>query len=300
MKQRIGFIGLGIMGRPMAGHILQSGYPITVYNRTRSKMTSLLKAGAKEAEDPSKVACESDIIITMVSDTPDVEEVVLGQRGIIKGIKPGSVVVDMSTIAPAMEKTLNMKLKEVDCSLVDAPVSGGDVGAQKGTLAIMVGASSSDFERIKPVFEVLGSTITHCGPVGHGQLTKLCNQILVSVTLLGVCEASLFAKRSGLDCDVMIKAIQGGAAGSWQLSNLGPSIAKGNYDPGFMVDLLQKDLGLVLQAGYESQASLMGTALVRQLMSAAQAMGDGREGTQVLAKVLQLLSSKNSPKKLAD
>ena len=290
MQPRIGFIGLGIMGKPMAGHILNSGYPLTVYNRTRSSAASLVSAGAEEAESPSQVAEASEIVITMVSDTPDVEEVVAGPKGIIEGIKPGSIVVDMSTIAPDMEKNLDEKLQKVRCSLVDAPVSGGDIGAQKGTLAIMAGGRQTDFERVKPVFEVMGSTITHCGPVGHGQLTKLCNQILVSVTLLGVCEAILFAQRNDLDPEVMIEAVRGGAAGSWQFANLGPKIAEANYAPGFMVDLLQKDLGLVLDAGYQAHVSLIGTSLVRQLMSAAQAMGDGREGTQVLAKVLQMLA----------
>ncbi len=290
MQPRIGFIGLGIMGKPMAGHILQHGFPLTVYNRTRSRAESLVDAGAEEAASPGEVAGASEVIITMVSDTPDVEEVVAGPNGIIEGINPESVVVDMSTIAPAMERTLDEKLQEVQCTLVDAPVSGGDIGAQKGTLAIMAGGRQSDFERVKPVFEVMGSTITHCGPVGHGQLTKLCNQILVSVTLLGVCEAILFAQRNNLDPGVMIEAVRGGAAGSWQFSNLGPRIAEADYAPGFMVDLLQKDLGLVLDAGYQARTTLMGTSLVRQLMSAAQAMGDGREGTQVLARVLQVLA----------
>ncbi len=288
---RIGFIGLGIMGKPMAGHILRNGYDLTVFNRTASAAASLVEAGAQEAASPAEVAAQTDIVITMVSDTPDVEAVVAGSSGIIEGIRPGSVVIDMSTIAPAMEKNLDSRLQAIECSLVDAPVSGGDVGAQKGTLAIMAGASEADFKRVKPVFETMGSTITHCGPVGHGQLTKLCNQILVSLTLLGVCEAISFAEGNGLEPEVMIEAVRGGAAGSWQLSNLGPRIAVADYDPGFMVDLLQKDLGLVLDAGYQARVSLMGTSLVRQFMSAAQALGDGRQGTQVLARVLKTLAN---------
>ncbi len=288
---RIGFIGLGIMGKPMAGHILRNGYDLTVYNRTASAAASLVETGAREAASPAEVAAQTDIVITMVSDTPDVEAVVAGSSGIIEGIRPGSVIIDMSTIAPAMEKNLDSQLQAVECSLVDAPVSGGDVGAQKGTLAIMAGGSEADFKRVKPVFETMGSTITHCGPVGHGQLTKLCNQILVSLTLLGVCEAISFAEGNGLEPEVMIEAVRGGAAGSWQLSNLGPRIAAADYDPGFMVDLLQKDLGLVLDAGYQARVSLMGTSLVRQLMSAAQALGDGRQGTQVLARVLKNLAN---------
>ena len=291
MQPRIGFIGLGIMGEPMAGHILRKGYDLTVHNRTVSKAASLVESGAREAVSPAEVASQTDIIITMVSDTPDVEAVVAGPSGIIQGIRPGSVVVDMSTIAPAMEKKLDEQLQTVGCTLVDAPVSGGDIGAQKGTLAIMAGGRRTDFERVKPVFEAMGSTITHCGPVGHGQLTKLSNQILVSLTLLGVCEAVLFAEKNGLQPEVMIEAVRGGAAASWQLSNLGPMIARADYAPGFMVDLLQKDLGLVLEAGYQARVSLMGTSLVRQLMSAAQSMGDGREGTQVLARVLKTLAA---------
>ena len=296
MQPRIGFIGLGIMGKPMAGHILRKGYDLTVYNRTASKAASLVESGAKEAASPAAVASQTDIIITIVSDTPDVEAVVAGASGIIQGIRPGSLVVDMSTIAPAMEKILDQQLQAAGCTLVDAPVSGGDIGAQKGTLAIMAGGRRTDFERVKPVFEAMGSTLTHCGPVGHGQLTKLSNQILVSLTLLGVCEAVLFAEKNGLKPEVMIEAVKGGAAGSWQLSNLGPRIAGSDYAPGFMVDLLQKDLGLVLDAGYRARVSLMGTSLVRQLMSAAQAMGDGREGTQVLGRVLKTLVPEPAPK----
>ena len=279
----------------MAGHILQKGYDLTVYNRTVSKAASLVESGARAAASPAEVASQTDIIITIVSDTPDVEAVVAGSSGIIQGIRPGSVVVDMSTIAPAMEKHLDAQLQAVGCTLVDAPVSGGDIGAQKGTLAIMAGGRKTDFERVKPVFEAMGSTLTHCGPVGHGQLTKLSNQILVSLTLLGVCEAVLFAEKNGLKPEVMIEAVRGGAAGSWQLSNLGPRIARADYAPGFMVDLLQKDLGLVLDAGYQARVSLLGTSLVRQLMSAAQSMGSGTEGTQVLARVLKTLAPEPAP-----
>jgi len=294
MQPKIGFIGLGIMGEPMAGHILKHGYDLTVYNRTASRTASLVKAGARRAETPAEVASQTDIIITIVSDTPDVESVVAGSSGVIEGIRPGSLVVDMSTVAPAMEKQLDELLQGAGCTLVDAPVSGGDIGAQKGTLAIMAGGRKGDFERVKPVLETMGSSITHCGPVGHGQLTKLSNQILVSLTLLGVCEAVVFAEKNGLEPETMIEAVKGGAAGSWQLTNLGPRIAAGDYAPGFMVDLLQKDLGLVLDAGFGAGVSLMGTALVRQLMSAAQSLGDGRQGTQVLGRLLKTLAGGES------
>ena len=287
---RVGFIGLGIMGQPMANHILKAGYDLTVFNRTVQRTEGLVQSGARMASSPAQVARQSDIIITIVSDTPDVQEVVAGAGGILEGIQGGSIVVDMSTISPQAERELDSRLVEVGCTLVDAPVSGGDVGAQKGTLAIMVGAREADFARVRPLFEIMGSTITHCGPVGNGQLTKLCNQILVSVTLLGVTEAVRFAEANELDAAVMIEAVKGGAAGSWQLANLGPRMVKADYAPGFMVDLLQKDLRLVLEAGDRSAVPLLGTGVVRQLMTSAQSMGLGREGTQVLDRVLRCMA----------
>ena len=271
----------------MATHILKAGYDLVVFNRTVQRTEDLVQAGAKLASSPAEVALRSDVIITIVSDTPDVEEVVSGTDGILDGIRKGSIVVDMSTISPQTERELDAKLLEVGCSLVDAPVSGGDVGAQNGTLAIMVGARESDLTRIMPLFEVMGSTITHCGPVGHGQLTNLCNQILVSVTLLGVAEAVRFAEANNLDAAVMIEAVKGGAAGSWQLANLGPRMERCDYAPGFMVALLQKDLRLVTEAGDGASVTLLGTGIVRQLMTSAQALGWGREGTQVLDRVLR-------------
>ncbi|MDA2923783.1 NAD(P)-dependent oxidoreductase [Acidobacteria bacterium AH-259-L09] len=287
----VGFIGLGIMGRPMAGHILRAGYPLTVYNRTRSKTQELASQGAQVGESPAEVAAESEVIITIVSDSPDVEEVVAGPRGILEGIKPHSVVIDMSTISPEVERNLDKKLRAKDCNLIDAPVSGGDVGAQKATLAIMAGGDQKVFERVRPILEVMGKSITYCGEVGCGQLTKLCNQILVSLNLLGVGEALTFARKNGLDPHVMIEAVKGGAAGSWQLSNLGPKIVERDFAPGFMVDLMQKDLRLVLEAAAAGKASLPATSLVRQLFCSAQAHGEGRQGTQILAKIIESLAN---------
>lgn len=289
-KPQVGFIGLGIMGRPMAGHLLQAGYPLTVYNRTRSKTQELASRGAKVAASPAEVAAVSETIITMVSDSPDVEEVVAGPKGILEGIRPGSVVVDMSTISPEVERALDQKLRAKNCTLVDAPVSGGDVGAKNATLAIMAGGAPEAFQRVRPILEVMGQSITYCGPVGCGQLTKLCNQILVSVKLLAVSEALAFARKSGLDPQVMIEAVKGGAAGSWQLANLGPRIVGRDFAPGFMVDLVQKDLRIVLASAASVGAALPATALVHQLFGSAQAQGDGQQGTQSLAKVLERLA----------
>ena len=290
-KARVGFIGLGIMGRPMAGNILKAGYPLTVYNRTRSKSEEFASQGAKVAETPAQVAESSEIVITIVSDSPDVEEVVAGPQGVLEGIAPGSIVVDMSTISPAVERELDGSLRAKNCLLVDAPVSGGDVGARNATLAIMVGGDPQALERVRPVLEVMGQSITYCGPVGSGQLAKLCNQILVSANLLGVCEAIIFARKNGLDPQVMIEAVKGGAAGSWQLANLGPRIVARDFAPGFMVDLIQKDLRLVLETAASGNACLPATALVQQLFGSAQAHGSGREGTQSLAKALERLAA---------
>ena len=286
----VGFIGLGIMGRPMAGHILQGGHSLTVYNRTRAKTDELRDRGAAVAASPAEVAAASEVVITMVSDTPDVEAVVAGPRGVLEGIRPGSVVVDMSTISPQAERALDARLRERGAALVDAPVSGGDVGARNATLAIMAGGDRQAFDRVLPILRLLGKTITWCGPSGSGQIAKLCNQILISLTLLGVSEALVFARKNGLDPGVMIEAISGGAAQSWQLTNLGPRIIKRDFAPGFMIDLVQKDLRLVLEACASSAVSLPATGLVHQLFGSAQARGAGREGTQGLAKVLERLS----------
>ncbi len=289
-KPSVGFIGLGIMGLPMAGHILKSGYPLTVYNRTRSKTGSLEAAGAAVAASPREVAANSRMIITMVSDSPDVEAVVAGPEGVLEGIRPGSVVMDMSTISPQVERELDEQLRSKGCALVDAPVSGGDVGAQNATLAIMAGGDREAFDRAVPIFETMGKTITYCGPVGSGQLTKLCNQILVAVTLMGVSEALVFAGKNGLDQGVMIEAVKGGAAGSWQLSNLAPRVVNRDFAPGFMVDLIQKDLRLVMESGAAAQAALPASSLVNQLFRTSQARGEGLEGTQALVKVLEQLA----------
>jgi 3-hydroxyisobutyrate dehydrogenase len=289
-RQPVGFIGLGIMGRPMAGHILKGGHPLTVFNRTRSKTAELQAQGAAVAGSPAEVAARSTIVITMVTDTPDVESVVAGPGGVLEGIRPGSIVVDMSTISPKTERTLDENLRARGAALVDAPVSGGDVGARNATLAIMAGGESQAFERVLPILRLLGKTITHCGPTGCGQIAKLANQILVSVTLLAVSEALVFARKNDLDPSTLIEAVSGGAAQSWQLTNLGPRIIKRDFAPGFMIDLVQKDLRLVLEACSRADVSLPATGLVHQLFGSAQAHGSGREGTQGLAKVLERLS----------
>lgn len=283
-KGTIGFVGLGIMGRPMAGNLVKAGFELVVWNRSGEKSLEFASEfpGTVVAESPADVAAKASVIITIVTDSPDVREVIAGKEGIIKGIRPGSTVIDMSTISPAVERELSLQLEEEGCFLIDAPVSGGDVGAASGTLAIMAGGREDIFEKVLPVFEAMGKTITYCGPVGAGQLTKQCNQILVSVNLHAVCEAISFADNNGLDPDVMISAVSGGAAGSWQLANLGPRISRGDYEPGFMIDLMQKDLKLVLETANASSSPVPAASLVHQLFNSAQGKGFGRKGTQAL------------------
>jgi len=286
---KIGFIGLGIMGEPMALNLLKAGFPLTVYNRTASRMTRLVEAGAAAAGSPREVAEASDIVITIVTDSPDVEEVVLGREGILSGLRPGSTVIDMSTISPATTRRLAGEIEKAGSEMLDAPVSGGDVGAIAGTLAIMVGGKEEVFTRCLPLFQAMGKSATLVGGHGMGQTVKLCNQILGAVTNLAVCEAVEFARKAGVDPLVMIEAVKGGAAGSWQLANLGPKMAAGNFAPGFMIDLQQKDLRLALEAARELQLPAPALALVNQLFTGCQAHGEGREGTQALVKSLRRL-----------
>ena len=286
----IGFIGCGIMGRPMAGHLQKAGHPLHLYSRTPSKGADLVAAGARAAESPADVARSAEVIVVVVTDSPDVEEVVAGPRGILEAVRPGTIVVDMSTISPAVERRLDARLRERGACLVDAPVSGGDVGARNATLAIMAGGEAEALERVRPILLKMGKSVTHCGGVGSGQLAKLANQILVGVTLLGVSEAIAFARRSGLDPATMIRAVEGGAAQSWQLQNLGPKILASDFAPAFMVDLMQKDLRLVQETADAARAALPATALVRQLLLSAQSHGEGRCGTQILGKVVDRLS----------
>jgi 3-hydroxyisobutyrate dehydrogenase len=286
MSERIAFIGLGIMGAPMAGHLLDGGAQIIVNTRTRSRAQSLLDRGAKWADTPAQAALEADVVFTCVPDTPDVESVVLGKDGIISSARPGLIVVDHSTISPTATKKMNEALAGKGAILLDAPVSGGDVGAQNATLSIMVGGNATAFDRVRPLLARMGKTITYCGPSGSGQLTKLVNQILVSVTNLAVCEALTFAQKSGLDPQKTLAAVSGGAAGSWQLSNLGPKMVAGDFRPGFMVKLQHKDLRLAISAARDAGLDLAALDLVYKLFDQGLGQGRGNEGTQALFAII--------------
>jgi 3-hydroxyisobutyrate dehydrogenase-like beta-hydroxyacid dehydrogenase len=288
-----GFIGLGIMGRPMAGHLLRAGFPLTVYNRTRAKAEALAAEGARLAGTPADVARAADVIVVMVSDSPDVEAVVAGADGVAAGVRRGAVVVDMGTVSPETERRMAGLLRARGADYVDGPVSGGDVGARNATLAIMAGGNAAALEKARPVLEKLGKSITHCGEVGSGQLAKLCNQILVGVGCLAVSEAVALARRGGLDPLTMIKAVENGAAASWQLSNLGPKMVADDVAPGFMVDLIVKDLRILERTAKAAGAVLPATELVKRLFEAAQAHGEGSQGTQVLGRVVARLSEES-------
>jgi 3-hydroxyisobutyrate dehydrogenase len=290
MSETIGFIGLGIMGRGMARNLLKAGFSVTVWNRTASRMEPLVEAGASAGSSPADVAANSDIIITCVSDTPDVEAVILGEDGVIHGAKAGSLVVDMSTISPQVTQTIAAKLAEKDVQMLDAPISGGSEGAANGTLSIMVGGDATQVERTMPAFQAMGKAITHVGANGAGQTVKLVNQILVVGNMLAVGEALLFAQAGGLDLQKTLDAVTQGAAGSWMLSNRGPQVIARDWRPGFMVDLQQKDLRLALQAADEMGVPLLGTSTVFNLYRTLQAQGLGAEGNHALVKALENLA----------
>jgi 3-hydroxyisobutyrate dehydrogenase len=290
MTKRVAFIGMGIMGLPMAGHLLAAGHAVTVHTRTRGKAEAILATGATWAESPREAAVGAELVFVCVTDTPDVRAVLTGTGGVIEAARPGLIVVDHSTISPTATREMAAKLARRQTTLLDAPVSGGDVGARNGTLSIMVGGPAEEFAKVEPLLRHMGKTITHCGPSGAGQLTKLVNQILVSVTNLAVSEALVFARNNGLDAEKTVAALAGGAAGSWQLQNLGPRMLKGDFAPGFTIDLQQKDLRLVIEAAAQAKTPLPALALVHQLFTSAQAAGRGGDGTQALFTVIEKMA----------
>lgn len=290
MKERIGFIGLGIMGQGMSRNLLNAGFSVRAWNRTSSKVDELVKDGATIASSPADVAAECDIVVICVSDTPDVQQIILGEDGVLKGAIPGSLVVDCSTISPQVTKELANKLREKNVGMLDAPISGGSEGAANGTLSIMVGGSDSDFQRALPVFDAMGKSITHVGESGAGQMVKLVNQVLVVGNCQAMCEALLLAQAGGLDLEKAYNAVKDGAAGSWMFTNRGNQIIDRDFRPGFMIDLQQKDLRLVLEAADELGAPLPTTSMIFQFYRTLQQMGLGEEGNHGLVKALENLA----------
>jgi 3-hydroxyisobutyrate dehydrogenase-like beta-hydroxyacid dehydrogenase len=283
----IGWIGTGIMGAPMARRLIGGGNRVRVFNRSAERARALAADGASVAADAAACAAGAELVFVMVPDTPDVEATVAKIEPVLKA---GQIVVDMSTIAPAAERAISALLKAKGVEYLDAPVSGGDVGARDGTLAIMVGGDAAAFERARPLFELMGKRITHMGASGAGQMTKLANQIAVAVALEAAAEAIKFAKGGGLDASRVVEAIGAGAAGSWQLSNLGPKIIAGDYRPGFFIKLIRKDLRLVTEAARESGLALPGLALMASMFNTAAALGHDLDGTQAVAAALDRLA----------
>jgi len=290
MADRIGFIGLGIMGAGMAANVLRAGFPLTVWNRTRPKTEPLVAAGASVAATPAELAATSDIIITCISDTPDVEAVILGQQGVIHGVGPGSLVIDMSTISPAATRQIASALAKRNVAMLDAPVSGGSEGAARGRLSIMVGGDAAALQRAMPVLQTMGQRITHVGSNGAGQMVKLVNQVMVVGNCLAMAEGLLLAQAGGVDLHKALEAVSSGAAGSWMLSNRGPQILARDWRPGFTIALQQKDLRLVLEAADQQGAPLPGTALIFQLYRTLEAKGLSGDGNHALVKALEALA----------
>jgi 3-hydroxyisobutyrate dehydrogenase len=289
-NMRVGFIGLGIMGKPMAKNVIKGGFSLCVYNRTASKAQELVEMGAKLCASPKEVAENSDIVITIVSDTPDVALVLFGENGVIHGAKPGTIVADMSTISPQQTRVFAGKLKESGIFMLDCPVSGGDTGAIAGTLTIMCGGEEAVFDKALPVLSAMGKKVTLMGASGAGQATKLCNQVCIAGALLGVCEGLLMATKENLDCNKVIDVLSGGAANSAQLTAQGPKMVAHNYAPGFLVDLFQKDLRLCAQTAQADHLTLPGSTLVASLFNAVQGMENGGAlGSQALVLALENL-----------
>lgn len=290
MSEKVGFIGLGIMGRGMVDNLMRAGFDVTVWNRTASRMDAFAAKGAAVADSPKQVAEWCDIIIICVSDTSDVEAVILGDGGVIWGASAGDLVIDMSTINPVNTVEIARQLNGRGIAMLDAPISGGSEGAVMGTLSIMIGGDEADVVRAAPCFEAMGTTITHVGEQGAGQTVKLSNQILCVVNMLAAGEALLFAQAGGVDLDKMLQAVTGGAAGSWMLANRGPQVIRDDWRPGFTIDLQQKDLRLALGAADKMGVPVMATALCFNLYRALQAQGLGQEGNHGLVKALEAMA----------
>ncbi|MBY9020227.1 MAG: NAD(P)-dependent oxidoreductase [Candidatus Lokiarchaeota archaeon] len=286
MEQHIGWIGTGVMGKAMCAHILNAGYKISVYNRTKEKAKEIVDMGATWCSNPKEVAEKSNFVFTIVGFPHDVEEVYLGENGILKSVKNGSIIVDMTTSEPSLAQRIYNVAKKMGVSSLDAPVSGGDIGAKNGTLAIMIGGDKETYEKVLPFFELMGENISYMGKEGAGQHTKMSNQILIASTMIGTIESLLYAYKAGNDLDEVIQVIGKGAAGCWSINNLGPRIAKNNFEPGFFLKHFVKDMDIALKEARNMNLSLPGLALAHQFYMSAMALGLENLGSQGLYKVL--------------
>jgi len=287
MAEKVGFIGLGIMGRPMAKNLLDAGYDLVVYNRTREKAEELASEGTTVAGSPKEVAEQSDVIITMLPDSPQVEEVLAGEEGVLEGVSEGALIVDMSTISPVVTEELSEKAQEKGASMLDAPVSGGDVGAIEGTLSIMVGGNEEDFERARELFEVMGKTVTHVGPSGAGQVVKAANQIVVALTIEAVSEALVLGSKGGVAPEKILDVLGGGLAGNKVMELKREKMLEHSFDPGFRIELHHKDLGIALAAGREYGVTLPVTAIVDQMLETLKMRGKGDRDHSALLTLIE-------------
>lgn len=287
---RIGWIGTGVMGASMCGHLMKAGFSATVYSRTKSKASPLLDAGATWADSPKAVAENSDVVFSIVGFPSDVRQVILGDDGALAGMKSGGILVDMTTSQPSLAVEIYEAAKQATVHSVDAPVSGGDIGAKNGTLSIMIGGDAEVVTALQPCWDAMGQTIVHQGQAGAGQHTKMVNQTLIATGMIGVCEALLYGYKAGLDLETVMKSVASGAAGSWSLSNLGPRIIANNFDPGFFVEHFVKDMGIVLEESRRMGLSMPGLALSFQMYQAVVAQGSARNGTHALQLALANMS----------
>lgn len=284
---RIGFIGTGVMGKSMAGHLLDSGYPVIVYNRTKEKAEELLEKGAAWAESPKEIAEKANVIFTIVGYPQDVERVYLGEEGIVTNGRPDTYVIDMTTSTPTLAEKIYHVAKEKGIHAVDAPVSGGDVGAKEARLSIMVGGDKEVYETLEPLFKLLGKNIVYQGKAGAGQHTKMCNQIAIASNMIGVCEAIVYAEKAGLDPEKVLTSITSGAAGSWSLSNLAPRMIKGNFEPGFFIKHFIKDMTIALEEAEAMGMETPGLDLAKRMYDSLAQNGEENSGTQALYKYWQ-------------
>jgi 3-hydroxyisobutyrate dehydrogenase len=290
-ETRLGWIGAGVMGFPMCGHVMDKGYAVTLTTRTKAKAQGLLDRGATWADSPREVAQASDVVFTIVGFPSDVRDVYFGENGVLTGARAGAVLVDMTTTEPSLAREIYDAGRARGIHAVDAPVSGGDVGARNATLSIMVGGDPEVVERMMPLFQAMGKNIVHQGGPGAGQHTKMCNQIVIAGTMVGVCESLLYGYKAGLDLETMLRSVSGGAAACWTLDNLAPRCLRRNFDPGFFVDHFIKDMGIALKEAERMGIVMPGLALAHQLYLAAQAQGLGKNGTHALLKALEHLSN---------
>jgi 3-hydroxyisobutyrate dehydrogenase len=285
--QKIAWIGTGVMGASMCGHLIAAGHDVVIYTRTREKAAPLLERGARWVATPKEAAAQSDVIFTMVGMPEDVREVYLSADGILAGAKKGAIAVDMTSTSPSLAVEIDQAARAIGVATVDAPVSGGDIGARNATLSIMVGGEADTVARVRPLFELMGTSIVHQGAAGAGQHTKLCNQIVIAGTMIGVCESLLYGRRAGLNLETMLQSISGGAASCWALTNLAPRVLKGDFEPGFFIDHFVKDMGIALEECRRMQLKLPGLTMVHAIYQRAQQLGYGRKGTQALYRALE-------------